>query len=968
MIYSIASFIDYISDLLFIFYICLIVILAVHFYVDCSPTSKEGKRTIRLKSRKHITGKWNRHNINKMEQQQEIKLGGLNMAFPYVPYGIQKAMLSKIAVTLTNKEHSLIESPTGTGKTLVLLCAALAWQQESKKQQNPILSARLKQKLVQERLEKLKNRPCSCGRRPNRTELDELKEAKGEKNGSKYDGDDIDQLKEQALKKMKTLDDLQTSPYFSPSETEKKSKKGEPEFIVIDDDDDDEIKEVKADEDADITIVDETTVSPLKQINNTVKQPCDEVKPSQDMCRNCQAIEIEDAYMEEMGEPTAKFKVAKVPRIFYGTRTHKQITQVVRELKKTKYREDLKMTILSSRERTCINDDVREFPDRNDRCQELIKNNKAAANSKKEKSGETCPYYKDTNSMTVDFESIHENYQKDAWDIEDAVAFAKQYNLCPYYGLRSIQEFADITFCPYNYLLDPNIRKALNINLNNAVIIFDEAHNIEDICRDSASFVINTTQIDDLLTNINIVSQNYLQGSTTRDACDYFRNVFTDMKAFILRYQFEGSDNQKDGDCLARHVMYTDEMINDLTRIGLGPRYLSNIKEHLRALRGEDEDSNNRDSRKEDTQDSALNNAELNHIIQLTNVLNFMYDKSEKYCADFRMIVSKHLDRPKPNSFRNPNRSNTDVHMWQFSLICMNSGIAFEKIHSSAWSVIVASGTLAPIESLKTELGCNFSQVFEGSHVIGEDRIFSAVLSHGPNRVDLNCAYANSLRLEFQDEVGVIIRDVCQRVPNGVLCFFPSYERMETLYQRWFTRGLMKDIEKSGKKLFREQKKFTPQKFEEELNKYLKSARTKGALLFAVFRGKVSEGIDFSDEAARAVITIGIPYPNVKEITVSLKREYNDTARKTRPHLMLGSDWYAAQAFRALNQALGRCIRHKADWGAILMIDSRLRQPSSMNNISKWIRRVVNSPQDYISLQDSLNCFVQRLTDTQMFD
>ena len=36
-----------------------------------------------------------------------------------------------------------------------------------------------------------------------------------------------------------------------------------------------------------------------------------------------------------------------------------------------------------------------------------------------------------------------------------------------------------------------------------------------------------------------------------------------------------------------------------------------------------------------------------------------------------------------------------------------------------------------------------------------------------------------------------------------------------------------------------------------------------GALLFAVCRGKISEGMDFIDDNARAVISIGIPYPNV---------------------------------------------------------------------------------------------------------
>jgi Fanconi anemia group J protein len=98
---------------------------------------------------------------------------------------------------------------------------------------------------------------------------------------------------------------------------------------------------------------------------------------------------------------------------------------------------------------------------------------------------------------------------------------------------------------------------------------------------------------------------------------------------------------------------------------------------------------------------------------------------------------------------------------------------------------------------------------------------------------------------------------------------------------------------------------------------------SKGGLLLAVCRGRASEGMDFSDNNARCVITLGIPYPNVQNEEVMFKRNYNNEQHRRIPQVMNGSDWYDSQAYRALNQALGRCIRHKNDWGALFVRISR---------------------------------------------
>ena len=59
---------------------------------------------------------------------------------------------------------------------------------------------------------------------------------------------------------------------------------------------------------------------------------------------------------------------------------------------------------------------------------------------------------------------------------------------------------------------------------------------------------------------------------------------------------------------------------------------------------------------------------------------------------------------------------------------------------------------------------------------------------------------------------------------------------------------------------------------------------SKGAILMAVCRGRISEGLDFSDNAARAVIIVGIPYPQMVDPKIILKKEYLDEKIKMQSH------------------------------------------------------------------------------------
>jgi len=55
---------------------------------------------------------------------------------------------------------------------------------------------------------------------------------------------------------------------------------------------------------------------------------------------------------------------------------------------------------------------------------------------------------------------------------------------------------ADLIFMPYNYLVDEKIRENFEINYENAILIFDEAHNMTSTLEDQASFVVETNNLE----------------------------------------------------------------------------------------------------------------------------------------------------------------------------------------------------------------------------------------------------------------------------------------------------------------------------------------------------------------------------------------------------------------------------------------------------------------------------------------
>merc|ERR1711953_1502537 len=68
--------------------------------------------------------------ISKLYCMKELDVWGLKVRFPFDPYPSQVTYIQKCIEALKGGQNAILESPTGTGKTLCLLTAVLSFRQD----------------------------------------------------------------------------------------------------------------------------------------------------------------------------------------------------------------------------------------------------------------------------------------------------------------------------------------------------------------------------------------------------------------------------------------------------------------------------------------------------------------------------------------------------------------------------------------------------------------------------------------------------------------------------------------------------------------------------------------------------------------------------------------------------------------------------------------------------------------------
>ena len=342
---------------------------------------------------------------------------------------------------------------------------------------------------------------------------------------------------------------------------------------------------------------------------------------------------------------------------------------------------------------------------------------------------------------------------------------------------------------------------------------------------------------------------------------------------------------------------------------------------------------------------------------------------------------------------------------------CFVPGVAMHRLLArGVGSVLLTSGTLAPLESMQHEMQVAFGQTLENGHVVPREQVWAGVVAAGPTGVALNASYARRTCPRYLDDLGNAVANFARVVPDGLLVFFPSYAALSAAIEHWRGPGgaaaagggggraggggggggsagggasagvfgagppssasaALPSASTDGTTTWerisrhkhpvvepRDAAAYAPAIAEYRSHVAAAAAGSaagaaSGGVLFAVCRGKSSEGIDFSDRDGRAVIITGIPYAAAGDAAVRIQKQVLDDEVRSGPagltagRGLSGDQWYGQEATRAVNQAMGRVIRHFRDYGAVLLLDERFAAPQTRGKLSKWLRdQVVVQP------------------------
>uniref|UniRef100_A0A3P9AB01 General transcription and DNA repair factor IIH helicase subunit XPD n=1 Tax=Esox lucius TaxID=8010 RepID=A0A3P9AB01_ESOLU len=538
--------------------------------------------------------------------------------------------------------------------------------------------------------------------------------------------------------------------------------------------------------------------------------------------------------------------------------------------------------------------------------------------------------------VVEELRKLMEYYSKEAGEKNNflALALSSRKNLCVHPEIVH----ANIIVYSYHYLLDPKIADLVSKELaKKSVVVFDEAHNIDNVCIDSMSVNITRRTLDRSQANVETLQSTILKIKETDAAKlkEEYRRLVEGLKE---------ANVARETDIYMSNPVLPDEVLQEAVPgsirtaehfVGFMKRFLEYLKARLR----------------------------IHHVVQ-ESAPQFLKDISEKVCIDrkplrfcaerlrsllrtleiadiadfsaitlisnFATLVSTYSKGftiiIEPFEDRTPTIANPVLH---FS--CMDPSIAIKPVFERFQSVIITSGTLSPLDIYPRILDFHPVTTASFTMTLARTCLCPLVVGRGNDQVAMTSKFETREDFAVIRNYGNLLLEMSAIVPDGIVAFFTSYIYMENIVASWYEQGILENVQRN-KLIFIE----TPDAAETSmaLEKYQEACENgRGAILLSVARGKVSEGIDFVHHFGRAVIMFGVPYVYTQSRILKARLEYLRDQFQIREN-----DFLTFDAMRHAAQCVGRAIRGKTDYGLMIFADKRYARADKRGKLPRWIQ------------------------------
>ncbi|KAF8558368.1 DNA repair helicase [Imleria badia] len=853
-------------------------------------------------------------------------------AFPYdPPYSIQTDLMKHVYSSIEQRHVTIVESPTGTGKTLSLLCSSLSWLTDERER------ARKGQQGVQ-----------SAGPAWVSAQAAQIRQRELEAQDREYE----ERLAKarQAEARLRALANARvTKRQRAPARTTQVPD-GQNEEVYLPDREMDET---------------EDNISPavrelMAKLNKTVS--------------NHERVDAQ--------EPTCA-------KVYYASRTHSQLTQVIPELQKLKFshvsytqahdpsqgqgsgnvvssiphsssggqtkkrilevdeedyietdRRQWRTVSLGSRRQLCINEDVRSKPgDLDEKCREL-----------RDGQGERrCPHLPPQEDQ-VRLIDLRDQILASPKDIEDLAIAGKNAQTCPYYGSRRAIPQAELVTLPYNLLLQKTSREALGIDLSNQIVIIDEAHNLIPTLLSLSSVRVTSHTLSTSLNQVTTYHEKFrtrlspLHSLHLKRLINYMEAIQRVMDDWKATRSEAGSTTE------ARTQVFTiSNFMEKLGRKAVGINLLE-IEAYLKKSKIARKISGYAETVSGEEELPPLSHLSPSNVISDSVSKKPATRGTPPLHAIEALMVGLVGAREDGRVILSVVGDGTHPEELEIKYQLLNPSTTFREVVDSARSVILAGGTMSPISDVIAQLfpwlPSERLSTFSCGHIVPRSHVQTLCVTKGPAGSLLEFKYAQQTDQRLLNELGQLILNLCSVVPGGIVVFFPSYSSLNLAQKAWNTTQHM--VKFGAKKtVFLEP--HASSGVESTLREYADAStdvsdKRTGAILFAVIGGKLSEGLNFSDELARAVIVIGLPFANKNSPELQERMRYANEVEKRLGNKRhpgakdAASELYENMCMSAVNQSIGRAIRHRMDWASLILVDRRYSSASIQNKLPAWIK------------------------------